>query len=232
VEGTGMNRRLLVSLMALGAVVTLIGAAGIFAVFTDRATTGNSSVTSGERASAADLQIASSGGPPIECGTFADDLVTDLITVTDVQPAEGGQGINAFICLRNAGSAHLTISAAAIDLVDVETDCTGDEAAAGDGSCGIAEPSTGVGELSSVLFAEIVQADCTTGAAIPGIGISILLSDLSGGAAIGGLSLLPGEFRCVRLGILYPTTTPDTAVQIAQTDKVTWRYAFDGTTSS
>jgi hypothetical protein len=34
-ERPRMNRRLLVSLMAFGAVITLVGAAGIFAVFTD-----------------------------------------------------------------------------------------------------------------------------------------------------------------------------------------------------
>ena len=65
--------------------MTLIGGAGIFAVFTDRAKTGSSSVTSGERASAADLLIASSPTGPPDCGTYVDDLVANLITVTDAQ---------------------------------------------------------------------------------------------------------------------------------------------------
>ena len=47
-ERPWMSRRLLGSMMALRAVVTLIGGAGIFAVFTDRAKTGSSSVTSGK----------------------------------------------------------------------------------------------------------------------------------------------------------------------------------------
>jgi hypothetical protein len=213
-------------MMALGAVVTLIGGAGIFAVFTDRATTGSSSVTSGERASAANLLIASSTGPP-DCGTYVDDLVTDLITVTDAQPS-GAQGTNRYICLKNAGSASLALSAAAIDLVDVETACTGDEAATGDASCGIVGGVPGTGELASVLIVQFVVSDCGL---FERPTIDLPLADLEAGMPLGVPSLAPDEVVCLRLSILYPTTTP-AAAQIAQTDQVTWRFAFDGTTTS
>lgn len=222
-----MNRRLLVSLMALGAVVTLIGGAGIFAVFTDRATTGTNSVTSGERASAADLQISTMvGGTCVE--PFVDDLATGLFSISDVQPSAGSLG-NASICLMNTGTANLTISVAAIDLVNVETDCTGDEEAAGDASCGIALPSTGMGELPPVIVADFSPLSCATGAPTGGAGITNTLAFLTGGATL-VLVEAPGEAHCFRIDIRYPTTTPDTSIQIAQTDQVTWRFAFDGTT--
>jgi len=223
-----MNRRLLVSLMALGAVITLVGAAGIFAVFTDRARTGNSSVTSGERGSAADLLIAPSLLGPPECGTFVDDLVTDLFSINDAQPAGGFLG-QAFICLKNAGSASLALSAATIDLVDVETACTGDEAAVGDASCGIVGGVAGAGELAPMLLADIRQVNCTTGAPGGG-GLIESLADLQSGVPL-GIFPAPDEVVCLRLEIFYSAATSDTAIQIAQTDKVTWRFAFDGTTS-
>jgi hypothetical protein len=53
-----VQRRLAVATIGLGSLVTLMGGTGIFAVFTDRATTGTSKVDSGARASAADLKIA------------------------------------------------------------------------------------------------------------------------------------------------------------------------------
>ena len=230
-ERPWVHRRLLVSLMALGAIVTLVGAGGIFATFTDRATTGSSTVSSGVRASAAHLLISRFNGgacePPVE------DLQTDLFTLNDVQPT-GGLAQES-ICLANAGSASLDISATVIDLLDTEAGCTGDEAAAGDTTCG---PGATLGELSSVIAVVIAQVTCdNTEQVIPGSGVSGTLSALSSGpGTIGGaplgLGLLPGESKCLRLAISYPIGTPDTEVQVAQTDQVTWRFAFDGTTTS
>jgi predicted ribosomally synthesized peptide with SipW-like signal peptide len=222
-----MNRRLLVSLIALGSVVTLIGGAGIFAVFTDRATTGTNSVTSGEMASAADLLIAQ-GVAPAGCGAFVDDLVTGLFSITDAQPGAGSLG-QANICLKNAGSADLAYSVAAIDLVDVETDCTGDEAESGDATCGIGPlGELGVGELSPLILADIMQTDCTTGSP-NGIGLTNSLADLEGGGSL-GMSAAPNAVVCLRIDMRYPPGITDTAAQIAQTDQVTWRFAFDATT--
>jgi hypothetical protein len=226
-----MNRRLLVSMMALGAVITLVGAAGIFAVFTDRATTGSSEVSSGVRARAADLKISrlTTG----VCEFPFDDLQTDLFAVHDVQPDAAPLATES-ICLANVGTASLDISATVIDLVDTEVVCTGDEAVAGDASCG---PGAVQGELSSVLSVEIAQVTCdNTDQVIPGSGTSGTLQALSsgpgqvGGAPL-GLALAPGGSACLRLQINYPITTPETQVQVAQTDQATWRFAFDGTSS-
>jgi hypothetical protein len=224
-----VNRRLLVSLMAFGAVITLVGAAGIFAVFTDRATTGSSSVTSGESPSAADLKISRFTGGV--CELPADDLTANLFSISNAQPTAGSLAQES-ICLANVGSASLDISATVIDLLDTETGCTGDEAAAGDTTCG---PGATLGELSSVLVVVIAQVTCdNTEQVIPGSGVSGTLSALSsgpgtiGGAPV-GVGLLPGESKCLRLQINYPTDTSETAAQIAQTDQATWRFAFDGT---
>jgi hypothetical protein len=230
-----MNRRLLVSLMAFGAVITLVGAAGIFAVFTDRATTGTNSVTSGARASAAHLQIAQGVPGDTNCGVtpaFSDDLATGIFTITDAQP-DGFLSPSRHVCLRNAGSADLAISMAVIDLVNVETDCTGDEAAAGDNNCGIVGGVPGAGELAQVISASVVQVDCFGGPPIPGTGTTGSLQTLAtipGGASLGA-SMAPGAVICLQLDISYPNTTTNTAVLVAQSDQVTWRYAFDGTTS-
>ena len=226
-EGTAMNRRLLVSLMALGAVITLVGAAGIFAVFTDRATTGTNSVTSGERPSAAHLQITT-WQDGVCVGTPVDDLVTGLFEITDAQPT-GFLGTPKYVCLMNAGASSLSLSVAALDLVDIETDCTGDEAAAGDASCGIVGGVAGAGELSQVLNIDIFQWGCTS-AVTENNGDSIRLVDLAGGMLLGVPALTPGDTMCLRLRVLYPPGSPETA-QIAQTDQATWRFAFDGTTS-
>src|SRR3954471_5430377 len=53
-----MRRPALVTIIVLGSVVTLVGATGIYAEFTDRATTGTNTATSGERPRAADLAQA------------------------------------------------------------------------------------------------------------------------------------------------------------------------------
>jgi predicted ribosomally synthesized peptide with SipW-like signal peptide len=97
VEGTDMGRHSLRIIMVLGALVTLVGGTGIFAVFTDRATGGDNTVTSGTRPKSADLRIE----PAVldaATGTFNcdgdldgllwqnDDTTTAQYTVADVQP--------------------------------------------------------------------------------------------------------------------------------------------------
>jgi len=128
-------------------------------------------------------------------------------------------------CPRRAIEA---LSTSTIDLSDVETACTGDEAAAGDASCG---PGATVGELAPNLSAAIQQVSCATGAPGGG-GTSGSLQSLQSAAAL-GIIQTPDEIVCLRIGIAYPPApaTSDTAIQIAQTDQVTWRFAFDGTTS-
>ena len=90
-----MGRHTLRITIVLGMLVTLLGGTGIFATFTDRATTGTSTITSGERPKAADLQIAAANPDTstgvFNCGTYADDLLQphQLAGMPWVRPFEG-----------------------------------------------------------------------------------------------------------------------------------------------
>lgn len=213
-----MRRPLALSLIVLGLVVTLIGGTGLFAPFTDRATTGVNSVTSGERPRAADLKLAFPRTTTDCVGeTFFDNVTTPGISAIDAQP--GFRDVTPF-CLQNAGSAELAISVTVVDLTNVDVDCTGDESFV-DTSCG----GDGAGELGSVLFFNVNQFPCGGGLGTSWFGGS--LSD----AAVTSMSLLSaGATWCGSIETFYPLNRTADEVLRAQTDKVTWKYAFDGTT--
>ena len=117
-----------------------------------------------------------------------------------------------------------------IDVVETETGCTGDEAAAGDTTCGT--ENVGDGELGTVLLTQISFFECIEGTDIGGV-VTETIEDLAG--TPGSLATIqPGEVACVSLSAIYPTqggfATADQLQQI-QSDKVEWRFAFDGTAS-
>jgi hypothetical protein len=208
--------------MALGGLVTLMGAAGIFAVVSDRATTGTNSVSSGAQASTADLKIAPVGADQITCQTFEDGLTTGLFSMADVQPGDPSRTGRA--CLKNAGPTTLRVTTSAIDLVDSETGCTGDEQASGDTTCG-----TGVGELSPILQVKIgTSADIPDCSFSGNLGTRTLASLTT--TTVHTADINPGAQMCVTFTVQYPATTSASDVQKAQSDSVTWRFAFDGTT--
>lgn len=238
-----MGRHSLRLTVILGLLITALGSTGIFAVFSDRATAGNNDVTTGSLLSAADLKIAAAAENlgnydcdqdgdgvfrPVE-GPWADNTAAGQFTVSNLQPGGGASG--AALCIYNAGAAPLTLTASAIELVDLETACTGDEAAAGDTSCGLALPGqpTNPGELSSVLMIDLARVTCNS---IDGVHQEIgtassTLASLSG-LTLSGPSLQPGVVACVVAGIRYPSTTSTTDQQRAQSDSSHWRFAFDG----
>ena len=237
-----MGRQTLRITIVLGMLVTLLGGTGIFATFTDRATAGDNSVTTGERARAADLKIAAYDPSQALAGqTFClpattqwdDDTTTAQFTAGSLQP---GQHMGpAYLCLLNAGTAPLMVNASVLDLVDADTDCTGDEAAAGDDTCGIDQTSQQPqqGELSPLLLIDLTAISCSDpGTAIEG-GTEHTLSQYGAqqihftpGAT--GISLAPNTVACLKLQAFYPTPT-ETEAQIAQSDRVTWKFAFDAT---
>jgi hypothetical protein len=217
-----MHRPLLVSLMVLGLVTTIIGGFGVFAAFSDRATTGTNSITSLERAAAADLKIATPALGPEDCATatYTDDLTTGLFSVSDFEP-----GVNRaeFFCLRNVGTESLSLLALVIDLAETDVDCTGDEAAAGDTTCG----AGGAGELGAILevsFANIPNCDSSN----LGFGSSGPLLGTSPVTAMGNIAA--GTTFCGAIRIRASGTATVEDLIKAQTDRVTWRFAFEGTT--
>jgi hypothetical protein len=213
--------------MALGLVVTAMGFTGIYAVFTDRATTGTNSGESGAQARIADLKIATSEFQSCTGETYTDDLESGVISVADLQP--GGGSFFSNVCLRNDGTATLDLTMTAIDVVDTETGCTGDEDAAGDATCGTA--GIGDGDLGPALLVVFSRIDCST--ADSQISGNTVLATLAAGAPESLGSLDAGDTACLSLRVQMLTAgqqgVPLEGIQQAQSDKVEWRFAFDGT---
>ena len=229
-----MRRRLLAATMALGLVVTAMGFTGIYAVFSDRATTGLNSAESGTQPKVADLKMATVLAFGFCNGaTYSDDLATGIIDVTDLQPEDGGSQF-VWLCLKNVGTATLALTTSVIDLVETETGCTGDEAAAGDTTCGIAPVGGGTGigdgELGTVLNAQVLPFDCVTEDQLPNGVVQSLETLASTPGSLG--TLAPNAIACLRVSVYIPGPGGDLtveALQRAQSDKAQWRFAFDGT---
>jgi len=215
------RRPVLMTIMALGAVITLTGANGIFAVFTDRATTGTNSATSRAEARSADLQIADGtydgNDGSTTCGTYVENLTTGIITASDMGPDT--PDIHGFVCLKNVGSRPLEITISAIDLVDTDTGCTGDESAL-DLTCGDDQ----AGELSGALHAFVFEGDCTTSVSI---GNAVLSDMVATPFPLTGVLLASGEVECVHIAVA--DQAQQDLVTTSQSDTTTWKFAFDGT---
>jgi hypothetical protein len=234
-----MGRHALRITIMLGVLITLVGGTGIFAVFSDRATTGLDLLESGPRTSAADLKIelAAYDAGDVNCDGDLDAVLWDQDNLTvPFQTASyiqqpGGSLPTAYVCLKNAGSGSLVLTASVIDLVDADTDCTGDEAILGDTSCGVdANDTPQVGELSPYVAATLERVVCNdadmpfTSNSWEGV-VQLTAYDIGGGP------LAPGEIACVRIRVTY-SDAGEVVAQLAQTDTVTWRFAFDGTVPS
>lgn len=217
-----MQRRpLLTTIMALGCVMTLAGVTGVFAVFTDRAMTGTNSFESEDLGQSADLQIAI-GEPslPVDCGGFDDHLLSDVLSIADV-PA-GQFAVTEWMCVRNVGSSSVGVTAAVIDAIDVDTGCTGDEAAE-DPTCG----GDAGGELAPRLAVAITTMDCVDNASTTILGPVSFASLSSTPAPL--FTLAPSTMMCVRMSVSYEAD--DAEALVSQSDTVSWRFAFDGTTA-
>jgi len=225
-----MGRHSLRIIMVLGVLVTLVGGTGIFAVFTDRSTTGTNSVTSAERPHAVDIKISEAQlvGGVVHCDGDGDgipfegeDLTTGLFTITDIQPDT--TITDAYVCIKNAGSASVDVAVRPIDVADTDVACTGDEEVAGDTTCG----SDQAGELSDLLSLQIWELDCDTaqGAVVQTDSIgNLILNPIALPSAI-----QPSEIACVRADVYYHESTLELDRQLAQSDKAEWRIAFDAT---
>jgi hypothetical protein len=221
-------RRLLASTMTLGLVITAMGFTGIFAEFTDRTTTGTNTEESGEQSRTADLQIAIDDFGDCSAATFTENLETGLFDVTGLVP--GATSFQSkYICLRNAGTAALALTVSAMDVVETETGCTGDEQAAGDATCGTA--GIGDGELGSVLILDIQRYDCVGGTTVAVVRTTVADLDATPGEMgtieAGGDACLHVQTYIPNPGVSEDFTSE--ALQQAQSDKIQWRIAFDGT---
>lgn len=226
-----MRRSVLLTLAALGALVSLIGGAGLFSALTDTARTGTNSAESGALAASADIQLATANVVPgplgelghIQCGTFAENLTTGLFTVSGVGPGYSSDTTPTYLCVRNVGSQSVALGFGADELVETDFACTGDEALNGDLTCG----GDQAGELGGVLQASLTKlVQCEQGVPLSEHG-----NQLSGLAAaptsLGSLN--PGGTECFSASLRTPPITSVAAndLQRAQSDRVTWRFRFD-----
>ena len=224
-----MSRHALRITIVLGILITLVGGTGIFAVLTDRATAGANSVGTGSQPKAADITIADGDGIigriPFGCGTFQDNLETAQFTVESIQP---GYSDAAELCVRNAGAAPVALTMGESQLADHDTGCTGDEAVAGDATCGVdGQLAPQAGELSPLLSVTLWTIDCSGDS--PPINNGIwTLDELANGSIVitdSAAPLAPGAIVCLRIDLSYSPSALD--AQLAQSDTATWRFKFD-----
>jgi len=209
--------------MVMGAIVTAVGGTGIFAVFTDRATQGTNTITSGSRPHAADIQLAKASPDQLgnaNCGPFSDDLTTQMWTVSDFQPNDNAV---RYMCVKNAGSAPFTGSLTTVDLVNSDGSCTGDESTV-DPTCG---SGVGAGQLASVLQVGVGLLDCDNIQSVTDFTANLGQLSTTPIVFASNDPLPPGVTGCLAMSVSYPLSTPEANIQAAQSDSVSWKFAFD-----
>jgi len=218
---TSARRSIPISMIVLGLGLAVSSVGGVIAAFTDEALVGPNSFETKALPLATDLKLAQQQGGA--CGTFNDDLATGLYTVSNLEPAANTQ-FSTLYCLRNDGSLAANVSYRAFNVVDTETACTGDEAEAGDATCG-----EGAGELSGLVELQIMKfgIGCPGGGSGQASNMSTIASLASTPKSF--LALAPGE--CIAFGALYRYAPAEMDGLKAQSDKVTFRLAFNGTTA-
>jgi hypothetical protein len=191
-------RRLVVALIAASVVVAVPIALG----------------AGGDRQATVDLQVAVRQAG--RCGTYAQEL-PPLVIASGFQPGDVTPTVE--VCLRNKGSSAGFLVGRIVERLETEIDCTADEPAV-DPTC---TPGA-AGELGLVLRVVGALRSGCSGAASPFVSASF---DALAQAAVPITELRKNAETCVLLRLEYPSATDTTDVAAAQTDRLTWRYAFD-----
>ena len=217
-----MRRSIPISMIVLGLGLAMGSVGGVIAAFTDEALVGPNSFESKALPLATDLKIAQQQNGA--CGTFNDDLATGLYVVSNLESAANLQFGSSFYCLRNDGSLAANVSYRAFNVADTETGCTGDEAEAGDATCG-----EGAGELSGLVELQVMKfgTGCPGGGSGQATNMSTIASLASTPKTF--LTLAPGE--CITFSPMYRYAPSEMDGLKAQSDKVAFRLAFNGTTA-
>jgi hypothetical protein len=220
-----MRRSVLLTVAALGGLVCLLGGTVLFSALQDTARTGTNSAESAAMGASADIQLATATLPtsgPTVCGTFSENLTSGLISITEASPRQDFLATPRF-CVKNVGSQPVTLNVLADELTDMDVACTGDEALAGDASCGQDQ----VGELSDVLQVWYSRWDCANSSSGgSGGGEPQLLKENATTPRQFTSLLAAGETGCFSVWVDYPLATPTAAAQKAQSDRATWRFKF------
>jgi len=166
-----------------------------------------------ERGQTVDLQVALrvSG----KCGTWAESLPA-LVIRSGLQPGDRTPDVE--VCLRNRGTATGIAWLRVIERVETETACTADEPTV-DPTCAIGM----AGELGDGLGVIVALRAGCAGQASP---IVRLPFGFLHQYPVPVAELRKNEVSCVVLALEYRISTAE-AASASQTDRVTWRYAFD-----
>lgn len=232
-----MGRRGLIGVAAAGAVVAVIGASGVLATFSDRATTGSDlgqsreRITSDSRSREIDIVIADYDNPvgssDYVCGTFTHDRTTGIFATTvddDEQLSDLGSPLfpnPPGLCVKNVGERPIAsddLSIGTFAVTQGESACTGDE-----GVLDPEGPSCGtVGEALGSLFYRPLPVPCGDYDVPPFYDVAVPLT--SGARVLGTSDVLePQEVACFTIVARYDPPTLDAAV-IGQSDIVRWRF--------
>ena len=163
-------------------------------------------------------------GPEVEvsvreggkCRPFAEQLPA-LFTVGGMQAGERTPRVD--VCVRNRGHMAARLTLAIFERVESEAGCTGDEPSV-DGTCGAGQ----AGDLGGNLVVIVTtQPDCRGPTATP---IDVSLVALESVPAVLSPALRANRTDCIGLQIEHRPMS-DEAASAAQTDTVSWRFAFD-----
>jgi hypothetical protein len=235
--GIDVRRSLLLTTVVLGTALSVVSGSGLFASLSDTARTGVNTVDTQALTGSADLKIAvgelvSVQDPTsptgqrlqVQCGAYADDLESPLITLTNRVPGENpaDHADGYFFCLQNVGSQTVNLAATSTELNDVELACTGDESEY-DATC----VSGQQGELSALTTVTFFGISCFDAASSenPPNAVAALATTVANPVAFG--TLATNQARCFGSSIIFSGHT-NAEEQAAQTDRLTWRYAFTG----
>jgi hypothetical protein len=188
----------------------------IAALVTAVALTGISTVRADDDDDGADVKVAKLANG--RCGKLADALPV-LISRTGVRPGEIVGDVT--VCVANRGEEAGLLSLRALELVDVDRSCTGAEPSR-DTTCG----GSRSGELSPTLLQQIGLGACPSIPPATNPTLDSRLPALHASSLTLVDRLRRNQLACVRLRLRYEP--PDVDASIAsQSDRTTWRYAFN-----
>lgn len=228
-----MNRKKSISLLVVGVIMTFATLLGVFAAQSDSASTGTLEVNSSSLTSSVDLKIAdqvistaATDCSSISAATYIENQTVQPLVFSNADP---GDDLVRYVCVKNTGAESANINLDLFAATNTDTACTGDELTFDAASCG-----TGAGELGPLLNVDVFRMGS---AATDNVGCDELIS-LSGATYSGGIvnqtgnaigSIGAGEYACYRIDVDYPSIgTSGDEEQEAQSDRVTWKFRFNG----
>jgi hypothetical protein len=164
----------------------------------------------------ADVKVAKLTGG--RCGKLADSLPV-LVSRSGARPGEVVGDVT--ICVANGGEGPAQLSLRVVELVDADRACT-DAESSRDTTCG----GNQRGELGPTLLQQVGLGACRSVPPATNAALDRSLTALQASSLVLVDWLRRKEIVCARLRLRYEP--PDAGATIeSQSDRTTWRYAFD-----